>query len=95
MNHPGNTSETAIIIWFVVAGLIEISSSISLLFWLRRHGVKLIFGLRGTPGYLEYAYIKWCRSQGCSWTTVVVLRIISIINLIAAGVVFIVLVVGR
>jgi len=87
-----NLGEIFIIIWFSISVIIEIASSIVLWFWLRRHGISLVFGLTGIPGYLEGAYLKWCRKQGISGRTVLILRAFSIINVIFAAVFFIMLV---
>jgi hypothetical protein len=89
-----NTSEV-IFIWFGLAILVEVASSVVLLLWLRRRGVKVLFGLTGIPGYLERAYLKWCRSQGHSGKRVLLLRALSIINVIIAALVAIPLLVSR
>jgi type IV secretory pathway TraG/TraD family ATPase VirD4 len=88
MNYLG-TGEIFVMVWFSVAVIIEIISSIVLWFWLRRHGVKFVFGLAGIPGYMERAYLAWCRSQGHPCTRVLVLRAVSIINVIVAAIFFI------
>jgi hypothetical protein len=87
-----NILEIIIIIWFSMSVFIEIASSLVFWFWLRRHGVNLVFSLIGIPGYMESAYRKWCRKNGVSGKTVLILRISSIINVIIASVFFIMLV---
>lgn len=63
-------SETAIILWFVVAGMMQVLSTLVLAGWLVRRKVRLVLGLMAIPGYLEWAYVKWCRSHGRPSTTV-------------------------
>jgi len=77
-------------IWFVASIIFEVVSSFLLWIWLRKRGVRLVFGLSGIPGYLERFYIDWCRSHGHPYKRVLVTRVISVINLIVAAIVFIV-----
>jgi hypothetical protein len=84
----------AVLVWFVLAVLIEIASSVLLLLWLRRRGVLPVFGLTGVPGYLERVYLEWCRTQGRSWKRVVVLRTLSILNVVLSAVVAIPMLIG-
>jgi hypothetical protein len=84
-----NRDEIFIIIWFVVSVLLEIITSIIFYFWLRRHGVKLVFGLTGVPGYMERAYREWCHSQGRSSKGIIISRSIILLNCIMAGILFI------
>ena len=94
MNLLGHASEIAIAIWFVVSIFVEVASATALWMWLRRRHVPLIFGLTGTPGYLERAYLKWCRSQGRSGRRILVLRAISTINAILSVIAFVLMVTG-
>jgi hypothetical protein len=88
VNYP-STGETIILIWFAVSVFIEIVSSIVLWFWLRRRGVKLVYGLAGIPGYMERAYLEWCRSQGRASRALLVWRVILHINVVVAAIFFI------
>jgi hypothetical protein len=90
--HGPSIVEIFIMIWFSVSVIIEIVGNIVLRNWLRHRGVKLIFVLTGTPGYLEGVYLKFCRSQGQSATRVLTLRVISMINIIIVGIIFILMV---
>lgn len=90
-----STREVIIGVWFVVAILIEVGSTLVLLLWLRRRGVRLVFGLTGIPGYLERAYREWCRNQGRPSTGVLVLRAVSLINVVVAAIVAIPVLAGR
>jgi hypothetical protein len=87
--------EAIIGVWFVVAILVEVGSTLALLLWLHRRGVRLVFGMTGIPGYLERAYREWCRNQGRSSTVVLVLRTFSLINVIVAAIVAIPVLAGR
>ena len=81
-----STPDVLISAWFGLAILVEVVSSVVLRLSLRRRGV-LVVGLTGMPGYLERAYLMWCRSQGRRSTGVLVFRLISLVNVIAAAVV--------
>ncbi len=70
--------------WFAGAVLLEVGSSVALYYWLRANGVAVSWLRYGFPGYLESLYVQWCRSQGRSPRRVVVVRIFSLANLIAA-----------
>ena len=79
--------EIMIMLWFAVSVFVTIISTFVFWIWLIRHGVKLTYMWVGTPGYLEFAYLKWCRSQGRLPSKIVVsFRTISIINVIVAAV---------
>jgi type IV secretory pathway TraG/TraD family ATPase VirD4 len=84
---PLSTSQILILVWFGSAIFVEITSGFVLALWLSRRGVRLVFGLTGMPGYLERAYLKWCRSQGRSGKDVLVLRVLSMVNVIVAAIV--------
>ncbi len=89
MNYP-STGEVLIIIWFAVSVLIAVIGTFVFWIWLVRRGVKLVFMWTGTPGYLEYAYLKWCRSQGVRPSRrIIFFRIVSIINVVVAAAFFI------
>jgi hypothetical protein len=76
-------------LWFASAIFIYVVGSLVFLFWLKKLGVRLIFGFRGIPGYAEYAYLNWCKSQKCSPTWILVLRGLSFANVILAAIVVI------
>jgi hypothetical protein len=90
VNYP-STGEILIFVWFGVSVFVAVGGNFVFLFWLRRRGVKLVYSLVGIPGYMDYAYLQWCRSHGRSGKRVLILRAISIINAIVAGIVFILL----
>src|SRR5208283_5843880 len=62
--HNPNTYEIFVIIWFVVSGVIAVLGTPIFWLWLLRRGAGPSFFWAGTPGYLEYVYVKWCRTQG-------------------------------
>lgn len=95
LNYP-STGAVFIIVWFAVSILIEVIGTFVFWIWLRKRGLKLVFGLTGTPGYMEYTYLKWCRSQLRRPNTgMLVFRAVSLINVIIAGIFFILLVTTR
>jgi hypothetical protein len=86
-----NSTETLIVIWFGVSVLVEIITTITFYYWLRRQGIKLVFSLSGVPGYMEREYREWCQSQGRSSGGRIIIRSILLLNCIIAGTVFIML----
>jgi drug/metabolite transporter superfamily protein YnfA len=95
MNYP-STGQILIMLWFSVSAVIAIVGNFVLWFWLRRQSVKLLFMMVGAPGYLDYAYIKWCRSKGQQPNAgLLVFRGISLINVIVAGIFFVLLAATR
>lgn len=73
-----------ILIWFAAAILAEVIGMLVFAWRLRRRGVRLVFGLVGIPGYLEYQYARWCASRGESPRRVIALRALLLLNMILA-----------
>lgn len=80
----------AIMFWFCLAVVLEIGSSMALRWFLRRRGVYVSPMLYGVPGYLEWLYARWCRTEGRVANVVVAFRMLLFANAIAAGACFIV-----
>jgi hypothetical protein len=77
-------------LWFASAIFIGVIQNIVFLHWLKKkQGVRIFFGLAGTPGYLDYVYWKWCKSQGCSPKRILILRALCFANVILAAIVVI------
>lgn len=74
----------SLIIWFGLSVLTEVVSGLVLWLWLRQKGAPLTFGLGGLPGYLERAYWNWCKANGLNGRPILVFRIVSKINMVAA-----------
>lgn len=79
--------------WFIGSIVFEIGTTIFFMLWLRRHGAKLIFGLTGVPGYLEMHYLNLCRQQARSAKTILILRLILLINVLLAAIIVVPLVI--
>jgi hypothetical protein len=73
--------------WFASAIFIAVIQNVVFVFWLKKLGVRLIFGLAGTPGYLDYVYFNWCKSQGRSPKRILILRALCLANAIFAAIV--------
>lgn len=85
-----------IMIWFSISVVVAIAGTFVLWYWLKLQKVDPIFMLIGTPGYLEYFYVKWCRSHGRHpKTVVIVFRALSLISAIVAGILLILFVLPR
>ena len=74
-------------LWFASAIFIAVIQNVVFMYWLKKQGVRLIFGLAGTPGYLDYVYFNWCKSQGRSPKRILVLRALCLANVILAAIV--------
>jgi hypothetical protein len=72
-----------ILAWFYSSIVIEFGSSLILDLWLRKRSIKVGF-LAVIPGNLEYAYLNLCRSQGRSARRILILRGLSLVNVISA-----------
>jgi hypothetical protein len=77
------------VLWFCSAIFIEVMQNVVFRHWLKKQGVQIFFGLAGTPGYLDYVYWKWCKSQGHSPKRILVLRGLCLANVILAAIVVI------
>jgi len=85
-----NISQILVFTWFAVSVFIAVVGTVAFRLWLRRLGVRLVLGLAGTPGYMEYGYLKWCRTQGRRPNRgIIVFRAVSAINAIIASVFFV------
>jgi hypothetical protein len=71
--------------WFASAIFIAVIQNVVFMHWLKKLGVRLMFGLAGTPGYLDYVYFNWCKSQGRSPKRILILRAICFANVILAA----------
>jgi hypothetical protein len=80
-----STGQAVIFIWFAAAVVIEIVSGLWLYEWLRRKKVNVSVLWMGVPGYLERAYLGWCRRNGQSGKRVLTLRYLSKISVVASS----------
>jgi hypothetical protein len=81
--------KTAIAIWFAVSALVAIFTNVGLYFWLRRRHTPMQASLVGMPGYLDLAYMRWCREQNKSPAALLWFRGASLVSLLIAGWAFI------
>jgi hypothetical protein len=75
--------------WFSTAVLIEVVQNFALYLYLRRAGVKVSFALAGTPGYLDNLYRTLRSGQNKSSFLVILLRMLSLVNVVVAAIYFI------
>lgn len=83
------------LVWFVVSIVIQIGTTFFFMLWLQRRGARLIFGLTGVPGYLEMKYLDLCRREGCNPKKIMLLRALSLINVLLSAIVVVPLVIMR
>jgi hypothetical protein len=70
--------------WFSNAVFIVVFGNLAFYLYLREAGVRVSFTWAGTPGYLDYVYYTWRRDQNRSSFLVILLRILSLANALAA-----------
>jgi hypothetical protein len=89
VSYP-STGEILIVVWFALSVFVEVISGIVFWFWIRRQGVKLSNLMVKMPGNMERAYLAWCRSHGQSPNMRIIrFRAISTINVLVAGIIFV------
>jgi len=73
-----------ILVWWSVSPLSYLFATVWFFIWLRQHGISLIFGLTGTPGYMEYRYWVWCARHGVtpSRTLWLRMRLLLLVNVL-------------
>jgi len=74
------------VLWFTSAVFIAVIQNVVFMHWLKKQGVRISFGLAGTPGYLDYIYWKWCKSQERSPKRILVLRALCVANVVLAAI---------
>jgi hypothetical protein len=87
--EEGAMDEPTKVIWFATAVLIEVIQNLALYLYLRRAGVKVSFAFSGTPGYLDKMYHGLRRDRSKSSLLVILVRILSLANVVAAAIYFI------
>jgi hypothetical protein len=81
---PLSTSSWLILTWFAASIVAEVIGMLILRVRLYRRGVRLVSGLTGVPGYMEYRYAMWCRERGRSPRRVIVLQAVLLFNMVLA-----------
>jgi hypothetical protein len=83
------TARTIVVVWFMCSVLIEVIGNAVFYYWLRRKGIPLSSLFAGTPGYLDWVYVRWSRERHHSPKRLLLMRALSLMNMVAAAVVFI------
>ncbi len=79
----GDVVRDLVPLWFAVSVLVEVVGNLAFLVWLRRRTPVRMMWV-GTPGYLDFHYVRWCRTRGVSPRMFVGLRVASLVNVVAA-----------
>jgi hypothetical protein len=82
-----------VITWFAVSGFAAVLGRFTFGWWIWKRGARLDSLWIATPGYLEVVYTRWCREQGRSPRTGIVVLVGSLINAALAIAAFFVVVV--
>lgn len=72
-------------LWFVASIAIEVLGNLALFVWLKARGAPVRFGRAGLPGYLDEAYLRFCRERNARAGGVLVARRLSSANVILAA----------
>ncbi len=86
------TVQWFVIIWFALSGITVVLGRFIFAWRIWKRGARLNSFWIGTPGYLEVVYARWCRGQGRSPRTGVLVLVGSLINAVLASVAFVALV---
>ena len=86
VTHPMNISQIIITCWFVASVAIAVGGNVIFYVWLKSQKISLRFSLAGTPGYLDRAYVEWCRGRGTSPAGVLWCRGLTLVSLIASSI---------
>ena len=79
-----STLHAVTLVWFVLAVIAEVVSTIAFAVWLRHRNVRLIFGMIGVPGYLENRYALWCRETKRPRRSWIAVRVLLMVNVVVA-----------
>jgi hypothetical protein len=82
------TNEDYVDLWFAISIVSCVAGNLAFLFFLKKRGIGMRRGLRGTPGYLDLLYVRWCRRTQRSWLLIICLRIAGFINAVLSAVFF-------
>jgi hypothetical protein len=64
MNSQPSTAEWIVIVWFVASIVILVAEQIAFFVRLRRLGIRIPFGLGGTPVISDLVYIRQSSARG-------------------------------
>jgi hypothetical protein len=79
------TVQLVVVIWFGVSVVVSVVENTVFYYWLRARGVRVRFIWAGWPPHLDGQYAEWCRARGRSPRRVLVLRKLSIVNMLLAA----------
>jgi hypothetical protein len=74
--------------WLFCSLLLELLSHLYFRRLMQRHGLRIPLWKEGMIGGFEMAYVKWCRARGRPYKRFIVVRVLTLINLVVATVVF-------
>ena len=71
-------------IWLAASIFLLLSSQAFLWIFLRRQHVKMRHFFIGTPGYLDFKYIGWCREHERGYLITIIVRVVLAFSIILA-----------
>ncbi len=82
-----STADIIVMFWFVLSLIV----TIIIQQWLRsflshRNYIGAFNAFAATPGYLDAAYIRWCRDNNRSYGLLIVVRIFFLVSFVVAGI---------
>jgi hypothetical protein len=78
--------------WFGASVFIAVFGNLVFYVYLVSVGVKASLFFAGTPGYLDRLYYEWRRDQNKSAFWLILLRILTLVNVAAATIFFLLMV---
>lgn len=74
-----------LLVWFGLSIAIAVLGNFAFYLWLLQKGVRVRFAFAGTPGYLDFLYVQWCRENRVPARPVIAVRLLLFLNVIAAA----------
>jgi hypothetical protein len=71
-------------IWLAASIFLLLLSQVFLWTLLRRKHIPLRHFFIGTPGYLDFKYIRWCREHERGYLAMIVVRVVLALSVIVA-----------
>jgi hypothetical protein len=70
--------------WLAASIILLLLQQAFLWLFLRRQHVQMRHFFIGTPGYLEFKYVGWCREHARGYLAMIILRVVLLFSLILA-----------
>jgi hypothetical protein len=75
----------ALFVWLASSIFLLLLSQVFLWAFLRRQQVLMRHFFIGTPGYLDFKYIRWCREHERGYVVMIAVRVVLALSVILAA----------